>query len=82
MPRKKTPTKTRRYRRPGQLPRGLRLAVEAIGSMAILAKRLKLTPQAIGQWDVIPSSRVVAVERITKVPREKLRPDLYPRRRA
>lgn len=82
MPRKKTPKKTRNYRSAKQLPRGLRLAVEAIGgNMATLAKKIKLTPQAVGQWNDIPPNRVVAVERVTKVPREKLRPDLYPRRR-
>jgi DNA-binding transcriptional regulator YdaS (Cro superfamily) len=76
-----TKRKTRLWRRPKQLNPGLRLAVEASGgSMASLASRLKITPQAVAQWDVIPLDRVLDIERITKVDRERLRPDLYRRR--
>ena len=59
---------------------GLRLALRAV-SHAELARQLKTTPQAIYQWKDIPSKRVLDVERITKIDREKLRPDLYRRRR-
>jgi DNA-binding transcriptional regulator YdaS (Cro superfamily) len=80
MPRAK---KRRRYRQAAQLNPGLRLAVEAVGGrMSYLAKKIKLTPQAVGQWTEIPPNRVIAVERVTKIPREKLRPDLYPQRRS
>ena len=59
---------------------GLRLALKAV-SHAELARQLKITPQAIYQWIDIPPNQVLDVERITKIDREKLRPDLYRRRR-
>lgn len=60
---------------------GLRLALKAV-SHAELARQLKITPQAIYQWVDIPPNQVLDVERITKIDREKLRPDLYRRRKA
>lgn len=61
---------------------GLKLALKALeGGHAELARQLKTTPQAIYQWADIPPNRVLDVERITKIDREKLRPDLYRRRR-
>jgi pyruvate dehydrogenase E2 component (dihydrolipoamide acetyltransferase) len=38
-----------------------------------------ITSQAVGQWEVVPAARVLAVEEATGVSREELRPDLYPR---
>jgi DNA-binding transcriptional regulator YdaS (Cro superfamily) len=52
-------------------------AIQAVGSAAELARRLGIRPQSIQGWETIPSERVREIERITKVPREKLRPDLY-----
>jgi DNA-binding transcriptional regulator YdaS (Cro superfamily) len=43
-----------------------------------LAAHLGITAQAISQWRQIPVSRVLDVERVTGVPREELRPDVYP----
>jgi len=60
---------------------GLRLALRAV-SHAELARQLKITPQAIYQWADIPAGKVLEIERITKVDRARLRPDLYRRRRA
>jgi len=59
---------------------GLRLAVEAAGSMSELARRLKIKPQAVAAWRDIPAHHIVAVEKATGVDRERLRPDLYRRR--
>ena len=42
----------------------------------------EITPQAIGQWRHVPAERVLQVERVTGVPRHRLRPDLYPDPRA
>jgi DNA-binding transcriptional regulator YdaS (Cro superfamily) len=42
-----------------------------------LAKSLGITHGAVNQWRRVPAERVVEVERITGIPREKLRPDLY-----
>ena len=50
------------------------------GLLADVARQLKLTRGAVAKWRVIPASRVVAIERATGIPREKLRPDLYRRR--
>lgn len=72
----------RQWRQPEQLDPGLRLAVEAAGGrMAQLARLLEIAPQAIAQWDRIPAARILDVERVTKIDREQLRPDLYRRRR-
>lgn len=38
----------------------------------------KITPQAVAQWKQVPAERVLDVERVTGVPRHRLRPDLYP----
>lgn len=52
-------------------------AHKAAGASVNLARRLKISPQAVHSWRRIPAERVVAVERITGIPREELRPDLY-----
>lgn len=56
----------------------LQLALSKVGGLAGLAKPLDISIQAISQWDEVPPLRVIAVERITGVPRHVLRPDLYP----
>lgn len=43
-----------------------------------LALRLGISAQAVCQWRSIPVRRVLDVERVTGVPREELRPDVYP----
>jgi DNA-binding transcriptional regulator YdaS (Cro superfamily) len=47
-----------------------------------LAKALGITHGAVNQWRRVPAERVIDVERATGIPREKLRPDLYPSERA
>lgn len=49
--------------------RGLRLKV---------ARALKITHGAVSQWKRVPAERVIAVEALTGIARERLRPDLYP----
>lgn len=56
----------------------LRRAIDAAGGLAGLAEPLGITVQAISQWDEVPPRRVLAVERVSGVPRHELRPDLYP----
>lgn len=53
-------------------------AIEKAGTGNKLAASLKITPQALSQWDKVPPLRVLDVERATGVRREELRPDLYP----
>lgn len=48
------------------------------GAVSELARGLGITHGAIVQWrGRVPASRVVEVERLTGIPRESLRPDLY-----
>ena len=56
---------------------GLKLALKATGTAEKLASDLKITPQAISQWERIPLNRVFEVERITGVSRHHLRPDFF-----
>ena len=54
-------------------------AIEAAGGLKKLADSLRITAQAVSQWDEVPPLRVLAVEHVSGVPRHELRPDLYPR---
>lgn len=56
---------------------GLAKAINAVGSITALADRLRLTPQAVAQWEEVPADRCLAVEKATDVPRYALRPDIY-----
>lgn len=44
-----------------------------------LARDLGITTGAVWQWRRVPAERVIDVSRLTGIPREELRPDLYPR---
>lgn len=76
---------TRRSRTRDQ---GLTEAIAAAGGIGAIARICGIAPQAVSQWETIPHTRVLSIERATGVPREVLRPDLYgaprprPRRRA
>lgn len=57
-------------------------ALERGGGVSAVAKALKLTDEAVRLWRArgkVPAGRVVELERLTGVPREDLRPDLYRR---
>ena len=58
----------------------LERAISQSGGVTALARAIKVTPQAISQWDRVPAERVIAVEEATdgRVTRGALRPDLYP----
>ena len=58
--------------------KALERALELAGGLAGLAEPLGVSIQAISQWRDVPPLRVLAVERVTGVPRHELRPDLYP----
>ena len=57
----------------GEAGRGLRLKI---------AKELGITHGAVYQWRRVPAERVLKVAEITGIPKEKLRPDLYPQEAA
>ncbi len=56
----------------------LQRALNAKGTLIALAKELNITPEAVCNWRRVPVARVLAVEKITGVPRWELRPDIYP----
>ena len=62
--------------------RGLDAAVRAAGGSAALARKLGLTPSAVGNWRStgIPASRAPEVSRVTGVPLHVLRPDVFSER--
>jgi DNA-binding transcriptional regulator YdaS (Cro superfamily) len=45
---------------------------------AHLARTLKLSRSAVSSWVRVPAEHVIAVERELGIPRELIRPDLYP----
>jgi DNA-binding transcriptional regulator YdaS (Cro superfamily) len=56
---------------------GLRLAIDAAGGIRPLARLLGITHATILHWEKVPGDRVVDIERVTGIARERLRPDLY-----
>jgi DNA-binding transcriptional regulator YdaS (Cro superfamily) len=51
--------------------------LKASGGPGLLAKALGVSPQAVCMWKQVPTTKVLAVEEITGIRREILRPDLY-----
>lgn len=51
------------------------------GSYAKLARKAGVLPQSLNKWEQVPPERVIVLEELTDVPRETIRPDLYPPRR-
>jgi ribosome-binding protein aMBF1 (putative translation factor) len=57
---------------------GLRRAIQAAGgSRAALARKIGVSRQAVWRWKKIPVDRLRAVEKATRVPRYRLRPDIF-----
>jgi DNA-binding transcriptional regulator YdaS (Cro superfamily) len=65
------------------MEQALENARAAAGGSSGLAKAIseacgeRISPQAVSQWKVTPTARVLAVERITGISRHELRPDIY-----
>ena len=57
----------------------LKAAIEAAGGIRALARELGMSHQALSEWKRVPAHRILQVEAVTKVPRERLRPELYRR---
>jgi DNA-binding transcriptional regulator YdaS (Cro superfamily) len=55
----------------------LKRAIEAAGGPVSFAAALGINRQAVWKWKRCPAHRIIEVERISGVPREELRPDLY-----
>ncbi|WP_143535377.1 YdaS family helix-turn-helix protein [Rhizobium sp. N122] len=45
--------------------------------LARLAREIGITRGAVAQWDKVPAERLGAVSRVTGIPLERLRPDLF-----
>ena len=56
---------------------GLEQAIRAAGGVASLARGIGIAQPSVSAWSRIPAERVLAVEALTQVPRNILRPDLY-----
>lgn len=52
-------------------------AAKKCGGLTQLSIALGLTGSAAYQWKRIPVSRVAAIEKLTGIPREVLRPDIF-----
>lgn len=53
------------------------LVVEKAGGCSKLAKQLGISHVAVLKWKNVPVKRLATVERITGIPREELRPDIF-----
>lgn len=58
---------------------GLEEAIRAAGGVSELARRIGISQPSVSNWERVPAERVIAVEAVTRVGREVLRPDLYGR---
>src|SRR4030095_8949836 len=56
---------------------GLSQAIQAVGGVSELARRIGISQPSVSNWDKVPAERVLAVEAATGVARVRLRPDLY-----
>jgi len=54
--------------------------IKQSGGIGALSKALRISPQAIHKWRKkggVPLDRVIEVEKLSGVPREQLRPELF-----
>jgi DNA-binding transcriptional regulator YdaS (Cro superfamily) len=56
---------------------GLKTAIESVGGVRALARLLNLNCSSIYVWHRVPAERIIQIEKVTDVPRNVLRPDLY-----
>lgn len=56
---------------------GLKQAIDAAGGIGALARGLGIKQPSVSSWSKVPADRVLAVESLTGVKRDKLRPDLF-----
>ncbi|WFU69714.1 Cro/CI family transcriptional regulator [Bradyrhizobium sp. CB2312] len=56
---------------------GLERAINAVGGVAELARKIGISQPSVSNWNKVPAQRVIAVEAVTGVSRNHLRPDLY-----
>lgn len=74
---------TKRKIKPSKKPEispGLREIRDTPGMSVKIADALGITRQAVSDWDKIPLGRLLEVEQITKIPRERLMPEIFRQR--
>ncbi|MDE2096382.1 MAG: helix-turn-helix domain-containing protein [Patescibacteria group bacterium] len=53
-------------------------AMAAVGSISHLARLVRRGQSTVSQWNRVPWDMVMTVEKVTGIPRWRLRPDIYP----
>jgi DNA-binding transcriptional regulator YdaS (Cro superfamily) len=61
-----------------EMAKALKEVIRHFGTRMAVAKTFDVTWTAVNNWRWVPAHRVLEIERITGVPRHRLRPDLYP----
>lgn len=56
---------------------GLARALAAVGGVAALARHLGISQPSVSTWTRVPAERVAAVEAVSGISRNELRPDLF-----
>ena len=59
---------------------GLKIAIRKAGGLRALARKIGIAPQSISQWlekGQVTPRWLIAIEKATGVPRERIRPDLF-----
>ena len=58
----------------------IRMVREVRGTAPLIAQTLGILPGGIWQWRPghVPAKHVLAIERLLKIPRYEIRPDIYP----
>jgi len=45
---------------------------------SVVARELKINKSTVSPWKRVPAERVLEIESTTGIPREEIRPDIYP----
>lgn len=78
---KRKPKKRRTKKgRTASVDPGMRLLKSRRGLLTRIAERLKISRQAVGDWDKVPIPHLLVVEEVSEIDRSKLRPDIFKRR--
>jgi len=56
---------------------GLQQAIQAVGGVSELARKIGISQPSVSNWSRIPAERVAIIEEVTGVGRALLRPDLF-----
>lgn len=56
---------------------GLQQAIQAVGGVSELARKIGISQPSVSNWSRIPAERVAVIEEVTGVSRTLLRPDLF-----